>query len=109
MKGRHARNGTPKDQGMNVMRAFVRIDRLQVHDMANDVILVAYPIAYTSRGSGGVRRGAGAGRTAEHVTALTGNVEGLAAAVAFDQGDHFWCPGALIFQPTHAETRLHPQ
>jgi hypothetical protein len=36
----HARLGTAQDQGVNIMRTLVGIDRLKVHQVANHVILV---------------------------------------------------------------------
>ena len=58
---------------MNVVRSFVRIDSLQVHDVSDNVVLVRDTVA------------------AEHIAALTGNVQRFAARIALQQRDHLWC------------------
>ncbi len=55
---------------MDVVRALVRVDGLQIHHVADDVVLVADAVA------------------AQHVSAHARDVETLAAAVALDERDH---------------------
>ena len=63
-------DGTAEDEGVDVVGAFVGIDRLQVHDVADDVVLVRDAVA------------------SQHVTALARNVQRLAARVALQQRNH---------------------
>ena len=51
---------------------FIRVDGLEVHAVPDDVVLVADAVA------------------AEHVAALTGDVERLSARVPLDERDHLW-------------------
>ena len=57
----------PQDQRMDIVCALVGIDRFQVHYMANDVILVGDAVA------------------AVHIARHAGDLECLAAGIAFDQ------------------------
>jgi len=57
---------TAKDQGMDVVGAFIGVHGLQVRHHAHDVVLVNDTVA------------------TKHVTSNSGNVEGLATIVALD-------------------------
>ena len=39
-KGRDASNGSSQNESMDIMGALISVNRLQVHDMPNDMILV---------------------------------------------------------------------
>ena len=86
-----ARDGAAKDQRMDVMRAFIGVDRFQILGVAHDVIFLGNPIA------------------AMHVAGLTGNVEGLAAIVAFDNRNHFGRQLAVIKQPAYPQRTLQAE
>ena len=62
------------------MGALVGVYRLQVHHMADHMVLVADTVATV------------------HVTGLAGDIDGLAAVVAFHQRHHFRRPVAGIHQ-----------
>ena len=57
-------DGSAEDESVNVVRAFVGVDSLEVHDMPNDVVLVGDPVP------------------AQHVAARPGNVQRLSAVVS---------------------------
>ena len=57
---------------MDIVRAFVSVDRLEVHAVSDDMVLVRDAVASQS------------------ITASTGNVQCFAAVVSFDEGNHFW-------------------
>eukprot|EP00520_Triparma_pacifica_P011568 CAMPEP_0118664592 /NCGR_PEP_ID=MMETSP0785-20121206/18105_1 /TAXON_ID=91992 /ORGANISM="Bolidomonas pacifica, Strain CCMP 1866" /LENGTH=64 /DNA_ID=CAMNT_0006558529 /DNA_START=86 /DNA_END=280 /DNA_ORIENTATION=+ len=63
---------------MNVMSPLVRVHSLEVHDVPYDVVLVGYSVA------------------PEHVAALAGDGEGLAAGVALNQAYHLGGCGAGV-------------
>src|SRR5208283_4758375 len=63
-EGGDAGLGAPQDQGVDVVGAFVSVDRLQVHHVADHVVLVGDAVA------------------AMHVAGGAGDVERLAAIVA---------------------------
>lgn len=44
-KGRNASNGSSKDEPMDIVRAFVRIDSFEVHHVPNDIVLIRNSIA----------------------------------------------------------------
>ena len=67
---RYAGNSPADDESVDVVGALVSIDSLQVHDMPDHVVFVRDPVP------------------AEHVPALPGNVQGLAAVVPLQDGDH---------------------
>ncbi len=60
-------NGATQNQGMDVVRALVGVDRLEVQHVAHDVEFFRYAVA------------------AVHVARGAGDVEGLAAVVALDE------------------------
>merc|ERR1711929_60384 len=47
--------------------------------------------------------------SAQHVAAGAGNVEGLAAIVPLEDGDHLRDQLALVLQPAQVEARLEPK
>ena len=73
---------------MDVVRPLVRVDRLEVHDVPNHVILIGNPVP------------------AEHVTRLARDLERLAARVPLDQRDHLGGRLALVLKAAHLEARL---
>src|SRR5699024_2988247 len=82
---------TSQNQRMHILRAFVGVDGLQVHDVADDVIFVADAVA------------------AMHVPSHARDVESLAAVVAFDQGNPLRCPVTVVKQPGDAQAGLQAQ
>ena len=70
---------------MNIVRALIGVDRLQVHGVAHDVQL------------------AGDSGPAVHVAGFAGDGQGLAAVVALHHRDGLGDPGALIQQPTQRQ------
>src|SRR6266481_1166879 len=75
----------PEDEGMNVVRAFIGVDRLEIHHVADDVILVRDAIA------------------AVHVPGDPGDVERLAAIVALQQRDHLRRRASFVLEPTQPQ------
>src|SRR6218665_3867319 len=66
-EGLDAGLGAAQDQRVHIMRAFVGVDHLQVHDMADHAVFVTDAVA------------------AMHVARHAGDVQGLAAVVALHQ------------------------
>ena len=60
------------------MSTLISIDSLQVHDVSNDMVLVAYSIS------------------TQHISASSGNIRSLSAIVSLNQGYHFWIPFLLV-------------
>src|SRR5216684_7405131 len=83
-----ARLGTPQDQGMDVVSALIGVDRLEVHHVADHVVLVRDAVA------------------AMHVAGGAGDVERLAAIVALQDRDHFGGVAARILEPPEAQARV---
>lgn len=73
---------------MNVMRALIGIDRLEVLGVAHDVIFDLDTVA------------------AMHVAGLAGDVQRLAAIVALDDGDHFRRHSVFVHQTADAQRCL---
>jgi len=73
---------------MHVVRAFVGVHGFEVHDVADDVILVRYAVG------------------AMHIARDARDIERLAAIVPLDQGDHLRLGMALILEPADAEAGL---
>src|SRR5688572_10582458 len=69
--------GAPEYQRVDVVRAFVGVDRLEVHHVADYVELVGDAVA------------------AVHVAARTRDLERLAARIALQQGHHLGCGAPL--------------
>src|SRR5205085_5083100 len=86
-EGRDPGLGPTEDQRMDVVRALVSIDRLQVHHVANHVVLVVDAVA------------------AMHVAGEAGDIEGLAAIVALQQRDRLGRAAVLVFQPAEPQAR----
>ena len=76
---------------MHVVRAFVSVHRLQVHDVADDMILIHDAIA------------------AVHVAGDAGDVQRLAAVVALQQADHLRRGVMLVDQPPQPQDGVQPQ
>src|SRR5437773_2635395 len=82
---------TPEDQGVDVVRAFVGVDHLEVDDMADDAELVRDAVA------------------AEHVARGARDVECLAAGIAFhDRGD-LDRRGAFVLHAPEAQAALQAE
>ena len=64
-------DSSAQDQGVDIVRAFVSVYRLQVHTVTNDVVLIADTVA------------------AERIAANACNVQRFAAVIALDEGNHF--------------------
>ena len=67
-KGLQACDTLAQDQSMNIVGALVRVDGLQVHDVPDDVVVVADAV------------------TSEHVSRRPGDVQRLAAVVSLQNG-----------------------
>jgi len=76
---------------VDIVRSLIGVDGFQVHDVADDVVLVADTV------------------TSEHVARISGNVERLAARVALDHGDHLGSNLAHILQTTDLQASLQAQ
>ena len=90
-KGGNASDAAAKDESVDVMSALVRVHRLQVHHVPDHVVLVADAVA------------------AEHVPALPGDGEGLAAVVPLEEGDHLGDHLALLLEPAQLEARVQAE
>ncbi len=76
---------------MDVVGALVGVDRFQVHHVADDVVLVANPVA------------------AVHVARLPGDLERLAAGIALHQRDHLRGLPAVVHQPAQLQRALQAE
>src|SRR5690348_18045298 len=76
---------------MDVVRPLVRVDRFEIHDVPDDVELVAYPVAPV------------------HVARDTGDVERFAARVALHERHHLRRRGMLVHEPPDAERPLEAE
>jgi hypothetical protein len=63
---------------MNVVGSLISVDGLEVAHMSDDVVLVNYAVA------------------TEHITGISGYLEGLSAVVALDHRDHLWSESSLL-------------
>jgi len=90
-EGLKAGDGAAQDESMDVVCAFVRVDGLEVHDVPDDVVLVADAVA------------------AQHVAALAGDVQRLAARVALQQGDHLGRGFPLILEASDLQAAHEAQ
>src|SRR5690606_37417533 len=79
-EGGFAGDSAAQDEGVDVVRPFIGVDRLQVHGVAHDVQLAGDP------------------GPAVHVAGLAGDGQGLAAVVALHQADGLGNPGARVQQ-----------
>ena len=91
LEGREPGDRPPQDERMHVMRALVRVDRLEVDQMAHYVELIRDAVA------------------AEHVAALARDVEGLAARVALDERDHLGGELAAVLCAADGEGGVEPE
>ena len=73
------------------MRAFVGVDGFEVDHVTNDMVFVVNAVATV------------------HVAGHAGHVQGLAAAVAFDQADHLGHLFAFVHQTANAQAALQTQ
>jgi len=76
-------DGATKNQGMNVMCTFVRIDGFQVADMAYDVVFITDAVA------------------AQDVSHTPADVQGLAAGVTLQETDHLGGGSLIILEARH--------
>ena len=71
-------DGSTKDKSMNVVGTLISVDGLEVAHMSDDVVLVNYAVA------------------TEHITGISGYLEGLSAVVALDHRDHLGSESSLL-------------
>ena len=76
---------------MDVMRAFVGVDRLKVHRVADDLVFLGDAVA------------------AVHVARLSRDVQSLADIVAFDDADHVGAEAVFVDQASDAKRGLQAQ
>src|SRR5262249_7355090 len=81
----------PQNQGVDVVGAFIGVDRLEVHYMADHVICVGDAVAavYVARGAGDVER--------------------LAAIVALQDRDHLRVVAAHVFEPPEPQAGMQTE
>ena len=82
---------TPQDQSMDIMRALVGVNSLEVHCVADHMILKRDAVA------------------AVHVTRLSRNIKSFAAVVALHQRDHFWRGLGLVHQAAQPQRAVKPE
>src|SRR5665213_1025790 len=83
-----AGDGAPQDQGVDVVGAFVGVDRLQVRGVAHDMVLAGDAVA------------------AVHIPRDAGNFQRFAAVVALHQADRLGNPGPLVDQAAKGQGAL---
>src|SRR3984957_562422 len=83
--------GSAENQGMDIMRAFVGIHHLEIHDMPNDAVLVRDAVA------------------AQHVARHACDIQRLAAGIALHDGGDFHGGRAVILHTTEPQTPLQAQ
>ena len=76
---------------MDIMRAFVGVDRFEVHHVADDLIFLGNPVA------------------AMHVAGLTGDIQSLADIVTLHDRDHIRREPALVDKSPDPQGRLQAQ
>ena len=81
----------PQDQGVDVVGALVGVDRLEIQDVADHVVLVRDAVA------------------AVHVAGGARDLQRLAAAVALDQRDHLRRRAALVHEPADPQAGLQAE
>src|SRR5271157_2906923 len=86
-----ARLGAAEDQRVHVVRSLVGVDRLQIGEMAHDLVFDLDAVA------------------AVHVARGSRNIERLAAVVALHHRDHLGRRPALVHQPPKAQRALEPE
>ena len=91
IRKRRSRDRAAQDQGVDVVRAFIGVDRLEVGGVAHDVEFGADAVA------------------AVHVAGDAGDIERLAAIVALDQADRLGDQLALVEPPADAQRRLQAE
>src|SRR5579883_1774295 len=91
IEGGDAGLGAAEDEGVDVVRALIGVDRLQIHDVADDVVLVRDAVA------------------AMHVARRPGDLQCLAAAVALQERDHLGRGPALVLEAAEAQARMEAQ
>ncbi len=75
--------GPTQDQRVDVMGAFIGVDRFKVHHVADHLKIPRDTVA------------------AVHIAGMACNIKGFAAIVTLDQLDHFWCCIGVVHQPAH--------
>ena len=86
-----ARHRPAQDKGVDVVGSFVGVDGFQVQDVADDVVFVGHPVA------------------AQHVARRSGDIQRLAAVVAFHQADGFRGGRARVLQAAQLQRALQAQ
>src|SRR3546814_228318 len=87
-KGADAGDGTAENQRMDVVRALIGVHRLEVHRMADHMIIGRNPVA------------------AVHIARDAGDIERLAAIVSLQKADRIGDEPSLVDQPPDAQRRL---
>src|SRR5438445_8281906 len=90
-KGLDAGLRAAEDQRVDVVRALVGVDHLQVDDVADDAELVGNPVA------------------AEHVARSTCDIQRLAARVALQDRGDLGRSAALVLHATQAQAALQAE
>src|SRR5579885_2484188 len=80
-----------EDEGMNIMRALVRVDRLQVHHVANHVVLIGNAVR------------------AMHIAGYARNFESFPAVISFEQRNHLGSSTALVLEAPQTQTGVQAQ
>src|SRR6266702_403803 len=81
----------PEDEGVDVVRALIGVDCLEIHDVADDVELVGDAVA------------------AMHIARDPRDVERLAAIVALQERDHLGHGAPLVLETAEAQARMEAQ
>src|SRR4051812_34645248 len=90
-ESRNAGLGTAEDQRVDVVRALVSVDGLQIDQMADDVILVVDAVA------------------AVYVAGEPGDIERLAAIVALEHRNRLRRAALFVLQAAEPQTGVQPQ
>src|SRR3954452_11304063 len=90
-ESRNAGLGAAEDQRVDVVRALVSVDGLQIDQMADDVELVVDAVA------------------AVHVAGEAGDIERLAAIVALEHRDRFGWAAILVLEPAEPEAGVQTE
>mmetsp|Transcript_7412 Transcript_7412/g.18835 ORF Transcript_7412/g.18835 Transcript_7412/m.18835 type:complete len:219 (+) Transcript_7412:212-868(+) len=90
-EGGDVRDGTSQDESMHVVGTLVGVDGLEVHNVADNVVLVRNSVA------------------AEHVARVAGDLQRLATRIALDHRDHLGSVLLLLHKRAHPVARLHAE
>ena len=91
IKGLKTRLCTTQNKRMHIVSTLIGVDGFQVDHVADHVVLIVNAV------------------TPVHVAGHASDVQSLAAAVAFNQADHFWNGFSFVHESTHAQAGLQTQ